>query len=206
MNAPRSSNVLPLVLLVVSLLYLQTGPMRAAVAKCQGGSTYLVEADSGGFYALVGLPSSLRYQYENHTARISVNGTYYPASPSEYLHPDPNFRGVIYVTQYAILSASSTTTFTNSRPISQTTITVATGKITLTPIGVTGILDYTNQYCVTPLFATATTSSTEGNSGQPISGFTIPSIILGFIIGILLLRHNRSRAHLTVSSIPSYPR
>lgn len=61
------------------------------------GLSYLIEAeaDNGDHYALLGLPSALRTQYANHTTRISVNGTYYPSNPTQYLHPDPNFRGVI---------------------------------------------------------------------------------------------------------------
>jgi hypothetical protein len=184
-NQARLCIVLLVLVLFVSAL--QVGLVPPGLAECHGAFTYLLEAEDGGHYALVGLPSGLRSQYANRTARISVQGTYYPSNPTEYLHPDPNFRGLIYVTQYVLISATLTTTYTNPTQISQTTITAVTGLVTLTPIMVSGILDYTNQYCVTPVLTATPTVSTGGNSTQPIPGFTVLSILLGLLVGMTFL-------------------
>jgi hypothetical protein len=201
MNPSRTFLQLLCSVLFVILLSLQLGSAQSALPECQGGFTYLVEADTGGYYALVGLPSSLRSEYGNHTARISVNGTYYPSNPSEYLHPDPNFRGLIYVSQYVIVSGTSTATFTNSNQISPTTITMATAQITLAPIGVAGRLDYSNGYCVTPVLTATSTGSTGGNPTQPIPGFTTLSIILGLVIGVSIVALAKPRRGRTGSEM-----
>ena len=193
------------VLLAVALFaMLEPGLLKSGFAECQGAFTYLVEVDNGGYYALVGLPTELRAQYENHTTRIVVNGTYFPSNPNQYLHPDRNFRGLIYVTQYVIsgvtfsnartlltVSGTVTITSTQTNQIIPTTITAATGTATLSPISVSGLLDYSSQYCVTPVITG--NSSVGGSSGQSITGFTSFSIILGLIAGITFLVISRRR-------------
>lgn len=161
---------------------------------------YLIEADSGGYYGLVGLASDLRSQYANHTTRITVDGTFYPTNPSEYLHPDPHYRGLIYVTQYVIngvtislqqtgvlVSGTVTNTSTNTNRIASTTVTIGTSAATLAPISVSGWLDYTNTFCVTPLLATPTLGSAGTGLTTPIPGFTTLSILLGLLLGITFL-------------------
>jgi len=184
-----------------------TGVIHNGFAVCQGGFTYLVEADSGGYYVLVGLPSDLRSQYANHTTRISVSGTYYPSNPNQYLYPNPNLHGLIYVTQYVIngvtfssaqtvvmVSGTVTKTSTYTNQISATTMTAVTGVVTLSPIRVSGWLDYTPEYCITTLLTTASSGSSLGNI--KILGFTALPVILGLMIGLSILgirRYSRKR-------------
>ncbi len=161
---------------------LNGGEVPAEFTSCaDGGFIYLVEADSGGYYALVGLPSSLRSEYENHTVRITVNGTYYQSNPSQYPRADANFHGLIYVTQYVLNGVTSTIT----NQISPTTMTVGTGLATLTPIRASGLLDYSTEYCAATLVITS--GSNSGTPGLAIPGFTPLSIILGFMIGMAIL-------------------
>jgi hypothetical protein len=186
-------------MVVAFLAVIGTGTLNVGLASCQGGLTYLLEADSGGNYALVGIPSGLRSEYANHTTRISVNGTYSPSNLAQLTHPDPNFRGVIYVNQYIIngetfnfaetvvmVSGTVTRTSTNTKQIGPTTMTVVTELVTLTPISLSGVLDY-EEYCVTPLLTTPSSTSLAGNFTQPIPGFTALSILVGFILGISIL-------------------
>lgn len=192
-------------LLVISVVasVLITGSARTGQAECQGGFTYLVEADNGGHYALLGLPSNLRSQYANHTARISVNGTYFPPNLTNYLHPDPSFRGLVYVTSYFInesahtlahtvvlVSGTVTSTSTYTSQISPATVTVGTSVVTLTPISVTGWLDYSQEYCVTALLTSS--GPTEGASGLSIPGFTPLAILLGLLLGLSAVAFRRT--------------
>ena len=171
--------------------------------QCQGGFNYVVESNNGWYYVLVGLPSSLKTQYANHTVQIIVDGTYLPTSPS---NQTPNFRGVIYVSRYVInsstytyaeivvmVSGTITSTSTNTRQISQTTFTGVTGTVTLTPISVTGLLDYAMGYCINPLLTTTSLSSTHGNSAPAIPGFQAPAIILGLLLGLSIMLINKRR-------------
>jgi hypothetical protein len=193
---------LSLLILIVVIALLNSGPIRLGFAECQGGFTYLVEADSGGYYGLVGLPPNLSSQYTNHTTRISVNGTYYPANFTSY--PAQSYRGLIYVTQYVlngvtfsyartVVAVSGTVTLvsTNTNQISPTTMTIGTSVAKLTPITVTGWLDYV-PYCITAQQTTTTSASADGNS-VPVPGFTDLTIILGLIIGISILVIRRCR-------------
>ena len=171
--------------------------------QCQGGFNYLVASTNGSFYMLVGLPSSLKTQYANHTAQISVEGTYLPSSSNQ----TPNFRGVIYVSQYVInsttytyaetvvmVSGTITGTSTNTRQISQTTFTGITGTVTLTPITVTGLLDYAVGYCINPQLTTTTSPTpTEGNSTPALPGFPALAIILGLLTGLSIMLINKRR-------------
>src|SRR5208283_1997676 len=91
-----------LLMVVVVIALFNMGPVHFGFAECQSVFSYFVESDSGGYYGLVGLPANLSSQYTNHTARISVNGTYYQSNLTDYLRPDQNYRGSIYVTQYII--------------------------------------------------------------------------------------------------------
>jgi len=172
----------------------------AGFEECQGSFVYLIETDSGGYYGLVGLPSSLRSQYANHTTRISVDGTFFPTNPSEYLHPDPHYRGLIYVTQYVIngltissqqtgvlISGTVTSTSTNTNRIQFTTVTTGTSAASLAPISVSGWLDYTNTFCVTPLLATPTLGSAGTGLTTPIPGFSTLAILLGLLLGVIFL-------------------
>jgi hypothetical protein len=174
--------------------------------QCQGSFVYLIEADSGGYYGLVGLPTDLRSQYANHTTRISVDGTFYPTNPSEYLHPDPRYRGLIYVTQYVIngvtisleqtgvlVSGTLTTTSTNTNRIAFTTVNIGTSAATLAQVSESGWLDYTNAFCVTPLLATPTLGSAGTGLTTPIPGFTTLSILLGLLLGLTLLGIRKTR-------------
>lgn len=202
-----------LLMVVVVAALAAAGDARTWLADCQDDFTYLIETDDGGYYALVGLPLSLRSQYTNHTIQIYVDGTYSPSDSTNYVHPDTSFRGVIYVSTYVINGATftfaqtavivsgtitSTTTYTSQ--VSPTTITGATGPITLTPISVNGLLDYTPEYCVTTLHTTNTTalltssSSAGGNSSRAISGFTAAAIILGLVLGLSLVVARRKPA------------
>jgi hypothetical protein len=187
---------LSLLIVVVVIALLDSGPIHMAFAECQGGFTYLVETDSGGYYGLVGLPPDLSSQYINHTTRISVNGTYYPSNLTS--HPAQNYRGLIYVTQYIIngvtfsyaqtvvaVSGTVTLVSTNTNQISPTTMTIGTSVAKLTPISVTGWLDYV-PYCITAQQTTATSASAAGNSGS-VPGFPVLSIILGLMMGTSIL-------------------
>jgi hypothetical protein len=181
--------------------------VHVGFAQCQGGFTYIIEAESGGYYGLVGLPSDLRSQYANHTTRISVSGTYYPPNPTQYLHAEPNFRGLIYVTQYVIngvtftyaqtvvmVSGTMTSTSTYTSQISPTTIAAPTGIVTLTPISVSGLLDYTQEYCVTTLLTMTSSSSIGGNPSLTIPGFTAAAMVLGLVVGLSFLVARRKSA------------
>jgi hypothetical protein len=204
-GAPVPSYVPLLLILLVGLASLLV--VHVGFAQCQGGFSYIIEAESGGYYALVGLPLDLRSQYANHTTRIFVSGTYYPSNPTQYLHPEPNFRGLIYVTQYVIngvtftyaqtvvmVSGSVTSTSTLTNQISPTTITAATGTVTLTLISVSGLLDYTQQYCVTTPLTTTSSSSIGGNPSLTIPGFTAVAVILGLLMGLSFLVARRKSA------------
>ena len=204
-----SLSVLIPVWIILALLSLSVATNAiSGQADCQGGFTYLVETENGGYYALVGLPSGLRSQYVNHTARISLAGTFYPSNPMQYLHSDPNYRGLIYITQYSIngvtftfartavmISGTVTTTSTITNQISPTTMTLATTTATLTPISVTGLLDYSQEYCVATLATSSSSSSTNetGNSNLRIPGFTAEAVIMGLVIGTLFLVAARKR-------------
>lgn len=172
--------------------------------ECQSGFNYLIETENGWTYALIGLPSNLNSEYANHTTRISVNGTFYPNLVSNS-SLNPNFRGIVYVSSYVVnettftfaqtivmVSGTITSTSTNTKQISPTTITGTTGEVTLTTISLTGLLDYTEAYCVTPLLTTTSTSTYE-NSETSIPGFTSLSIILGFSIGLSIMVIKRRR-------------
>jgi hypothetical protein len=187
---------LSLLVMIVAAALLNSGPIRLGFAECQGGFTYLVEADSGGYYGLVGLPPNLSSQYANHTTRISVNGTYYPVNFTSY--PAQSYRGLIYVTQYVIngvtfsyartvvaVSGTVTLVSTNTNQISPTTMTIGTSVAKLTPITVTGWLDYV-PYCIAAQQTTTTSASANGNSVS-VPGFTGLTIILGLIMGISIL-------------------
>ncbi len=186
---------LSLLMSILVIALLDGGPIHLGFAECQGGFTYFVEADSGGYYGLVGLPPNLSSQYTNHTTRISVNGTYYPANFTSY--PAESYRGLIYVTQYVIngvtfsyartvvaVSGTVTLVSTNTNQISPTTMTIGTSVAKLTPITVTGWLDYV-PYCITAQQTTKSVSA-DGNS-VPVPGFTGLTIILGLMIGISIL-------------------
>ena len=190
-------------LLIVACLGPLPALVRSLVAnQCQEGFNYVIEINNGGYYVLVGLPSSLKSQYTNHTAQISVEGTYYPG----YLNQDPNYRGLVYVSQYVInestytfaqtiimVSGTLTSTSTNTRQIMPTTITGVTGTVTLSSITLTGLLDYAEGFCVTPLLTTTSVSSTEGSSSPTISGFPSLAIILGLSIGLSVVLINRKK-------------
>lgn len=189
-------------LVAVSLTVLcGTGIFQFGVLGCQGASTYFVEAESGGIYALVGLPPSLQSQFANHTTLISLEGTFYPSNPAPYIHPNPNYRGLIYVTEYSIsgvtytyaqtavmISGTATLTSIMTNQVSPTTVILGTTTVTLVPISVAGLLDYSQEICITTL-ATSSSSSGEGtgNSNLAISGFTSEAVILGLLIGISLV-------------------
>jgi len=196
---------LSLLIVVVVIGSLDSG-IHLGFAECQGGFTYLVEADSGGYYGLVGLPTNLNSQYANHTTRILVNGTYYPSNLTS--PPAQNYRGLIYVTQYVIngvtfsyartvvaVSGTVTLVSTNTNQISPTTITIGTSVAKLTPIIVTGWLDYV-PYCITAEQMTTTSTSAEGNSVS-VPGFPILSLILGLLIGVSILVLARKRKNIT---------
>ena len=179
----------------------------SVLAGCQGGFTYLVETEDGGYYALVGLPSDLASQYANHTARISLTGTFYSSNPTQYLHADRNYRGLVYVARYSIngvtftyaqtvimISGTVTSTSTITNQNSPTTMTLGTTTVTLTPISINGLLDYSQEYCVTTL-ATSSSSSTggAGNSNPTIPGFTSETIFLGLLLGLSFLAIARKK-------------
>jgi hypothetical protein len=187
---------LSLLIGIVVTALLDGGLIHLGFAECQGGFTYFVEADSGGYYGLVGLPPNLSSQYTNHTTRISVNGTYYPANFTSY--PAHSYRGLIYVTQYAIngvtfsyartvvvVSGTVTLVSTNTNQISPTTMTIGTSLAKLTPITVTGWLDYV-PYCITAQQTPTTSASAEGNSVS-VPGFTVLTIVLGLMMGVSIL-------------------
>ena len=191
-----------LLIVTVIIASLNSGSVHMGSAECQGGLTYVVEADSGGYYGLVGLPSNLSSQYANHTARISVDGTYY--SSSLISSPAQSYRGLIYVTQYVIngvtfsyaqtvvaVSGTVTLMLTNTNQISPTTMTIGTSVAKLTPITVTGWLDYM-PYCITAQQTTSTSASAKGNSGS-VPGFPVLSIILGLMMGasVVVIRKRR---------------
>lgn len=170
--------------------------------QCHGGFNYVIESTNGSYYVLVGLPSSLKTQYANHTAQISVEGTYLPSSSNQ----TPNLRGVIYVSQYVInsttytyaetvvmISGTITSTSTNTRQISQTTFTGITGTVTLTAITVTGLLDYAVGYCINPQLTTTSPTPTEVNSAPALSGFPVLAIILGLLTGLSIMLINKGR-------------
>jgi len=195
---------LSLLIAVLVIVLLDSGPIQLAVAECQGGVTYLVESDSGGYYGLVGLPPNLSSQYANHTARISVNGIYYPSNLTN--RPARNYRGLIYVTRFVIngvtfsyaqtvvaVSGTVTLVSTNTNQISPTTMTIGTSVAKLTTITVNGWLDYV-PYCITAQQTTTTSASKEGNSGS-VPGFPVLSIILGLMMGtsILVIRKHRKQ-------------
>jgi hypothetical protein len=168
---------------------LSGGEVPAEFASCTGGGfIYFIEADSGGYYAIVGLPSSLRSEYENHTVRIVVSGTYYPSNPSQYPRADSDFHGLIYVTAYVLNGVTSTIT----NQISPTTMTVGTGLATLTPIRISGLLDYSTEYCAATLVTPS--GSNSGAPGLAIPGFTPLSIILGFMMGMAILMIWKTRS------------
>ena len=204
-NRKRASASLLLVVSLTVLLAAET--FQFGVLGCESGYAYFLEAESGGVYALVGLPSSLRSQFGNHTTRISVNGTYYLSNPASFIHPNPNYRGLIYVTQYSIngseftfaqtvvmVSGTVTSTLTITSQVSPTTITQGTITQTLVPITVAGLLDYSQEYCITTLASTSSSTRETGNSNLTIPGFTSDAVILGLLAGIAILAYERKRA------------
>ncbi len=193
---------LSLLIIVVGIALSDSGLIYLGSAECQGGFTYLVEVDTGGYYGLVGLPPNLSSQYTNHTTRISVNGTYYPSNLTN--RPAQNYRGLIYVTQYVIngvtfsyaqtvvaMSGTVTLASTNTNQISPTTMMIRTSVAKLTLITVTGWLDYV-PYCINAQQTTTTSASAEGNSGS-VPGFPVLSIILGLMMGasVVVIRKRR---------------
>ena len=92
-----------------------------------------------------------------------------------------------------MVSGTITSTSTNTEQISPTTLNGVTSVVTLTPISLTGLLDYTEGYCVTPLLTTTSLSSTGGSSGLTMSGFPILAIILGLLVGssIVLIKRRK---------------
>ncbi len=206
---------LSLLMVVVVISLFNIGPVHFGFAECQNG-LYFVETDSGGYYGLVGLPQNLSSQYTNHTTRISVIGTYYPSNLTRLPTSRPELRGSIYVTQYiingvtfsyaqtvAVVSGTVTIVSTNTNQISPITMTIGTSVAKLTPINVTGWLDYT-QSCVVAQQVTTASASAEGNSGS-VPGFSVLSIILGLIMGIsiLVIRKRRKQESGRVHSFVS---
>jgi hypothetical protein len=194
-------------LIIAAVTSLAAGEPNIAPAECQGALTYLVEANSGGYYVLIGLAPSLNLLYGNHTMRISVNGTYSPQYPGSYPRSEMGFRGVIYVQTYVInettftfaqtavvISGTLTTTITYTTQISPTTMTGATGVITLSPISVSGLLDYVQEYCVTTPASTTSSSSIEGDLSPAVPGFTPLAVVLGIALGASFIVTRRLRS------------
>ena len=146
-----------------------------------------MEADYGGWYSLVGIEPSL--SIANHT-RATLSGLFFPTNPSDYLHPDPNYRGLIYVGQYSVNGAS----YTYAQTVVQVNNGSATTTLTQTQNGpasggtyvsLTGWLDYGNSACVTLLG--------QGSSGTitGIEPWALALILIMAVVAFFFLRKRR---------------